>query len=86
MKSKSYWKTARHATASFIALVFLLLTFYAQNQSSRYTASFAGFKRALHFDSAKQASTFQEIWKWFDMFTNSIAADTLDQINANCGY
>mgnify|MGYP003386090343 FL=1 len=86
MRSARYWKTARHAAASFTALVLLLITMYAQNRSSRFTASFIGFRRALHYEEAKEASTFEEVWKWFEMFTNSIAADTLEQINANCGY
>jgi hypothetical protein len=86
MRTKNYWKTARHASASFIALVLVLITLYAQNQSSRYTASFIGFRRALHYDDAKEASTFEEVWQWFEKMTNSIAADTLGQINANCGY
>ena len=86
MKHHIYWKTARHAAASFTALVLVLITLYAQNQSSTFTASFIGFKRALHYDIAKDASTFEEVWEWFDKFSDSIASDTLSQINANCGY
>lgn len=84
MGSARYWKTARHASVSFIALVLVLITMYAQNQSSRFTASFIGFRRALHYDEAKEASTFEEVWNWFELFTNSIAADTLGQVNIGC--
>lgn len=86
MRRAQYWRTARHAAASFIALVLVLITMYAQNQSSRFTASFSGFKRSLHYDQAKAATTFGDVWRWFEQFTNSIAADTLEQIDANCGY
>jgi hypothetical protein len=81
-----YWKTAGHATASFAALVIVLLTIYAQNQSSRYNTSFIGFRRALHYEEASEVTNFANVWKWFDGMTNSIASDTLGEINANCGY
>lgn len=85
-KTEQYWRTARHATASFLALVVVMAVIYSESQSSKYTASYVGFQRALLFDEAKRVSSFAELWKWFDKMTNSIASDTLSQINANCGY